>query len=142
MSGATVADARLFLRKAPELGLCAIEQGIDPPVTIRLEDEKRKAAPTLDSHRRDITAAMAFLNEKTGKTFRWAHPNGSLTHGGELLRALYKHGYALADVRIVVARKCRDWGGDAKMRQYLRPNTLFRLSNFETYRGESDADVS
>ncbi len=86
-----------------------------------------------------IEQAIALLNEKTGKSFRVRHPDGTLTHGADLVRRILKKGYTLQDVRIVIARQCREWGADDKMARCLTPETLFRLSNFTKYRGASEA---
>jgi len=32
--------------------------------------------------------------------------------------------------------KCREWGADEKMEEYLRPATLFNATKFAQYRGK------
>ena len=82
-----------------------------------------------------------FLNSKTGKTFRAVNPDGSLTTSGTHVVSLLKKGFEYRDFKIVIARKYRQWTGDDRMEQYLRPKTLFLPSNFVEYRGETDAEV-
>lgn len=49
------------------------------------------------------------------------------------LATLLKAGYTLDDVKTVIEYQAQEWMGDKKMHQYLRPETLFRQSNFEGY---------
>ncbi len=37
------------------------------------------------------------------------------------------------DCKRVIEHKRQQWADDSKMSAYLRPSTLFRLSNFENY---------
>jgi len=51
--------------------------------------------------------------------------------------SLIKKGYKPEDLKSVVDYKKQKWGGDDKMRQYLRPTTLFGASKFGTYLDEA-----
>ena len=82
-----------------------------------------------------IGTLIDFLGEKTGRNYQTKTPAGKLTKGAEKVKQLMKHGYTETDIRMVIARKTRDWkGGD--MDQYLTPDTLFRPSKFEKYLSE------
>ena len=70
------------------------------------------------------------LNEKAGTAFRY----GAGTQ--DKVRKLLKKGYTVQDMRQVVAVKCLKWGSDEKMREYLRPTTLFGPEKFDDYLGE------
>ena len=39
-------------------------------------------------------------------------------------------------IRSVIAMKAREWSGDEKMREYLRPVTLFNATKFAQYQGQ------
>ena len=78
-------------------------------------------------YRAESKTILAFLNEKTGKGFREVDANLSL------IEARLKSGVELQDCRTLIARKVRDWGTDPKMVSYLRPETLFNKTKFETY---------
>lgn len=80
----------------------------------------------LDSQSEEV---LAFLNEKTGKSFRNVPANTKI-----VARCIKNS--SLEEVKKVVAFKCEQWGNDPKMREYLRPATLFAVSNFENYLGQ------
>jgi len=50
----------------------------------------------------------------------------------ELIRARMKEGYTVEDFRKVNRNMAAKWGPDNKMRQYLRPITLYS-TKFESY---------
>jgi uncharacterized phage protein (TIGR02220 family) len=72
-----------------------------------------------------------FLNETTGKNFR---ATGSALVRG--VSARLKEGFTLQDFLKVIEFKQNQWGADAKMSGYLRPETLFG-SKFESYLNEA-----
>lgn len=51
----------------------------------------------------------------------------------ELLSARLAEGYTISDFEQVIRHKYETWGNDPKMREYLRPSTLFRKSHMEDY---------
>ena len=75
-------------------------------------------------------SVLEFLNNKTGKAFRPTKANL------DLIQARFREGYTVQELKTVVARKCLDWKSDPKMREYLRPATLFGAKNFNQYIGE------
>ena len=70
---------------------------------------------------------VTFLNLKTGSAY--GHER-TKTKG--LIKALWKEGFRLEDFRKVIENMTAAWGGDPKLRNYLRPETLFS-SKFESY---------
>lgn len=50
-----------------------------------------------------------------------------------LIRSLWKRKYRLNDFTYVIDIKAQEWLKDPKRKQYLRPKTLFKLENFESY---------
>lgn len=85
---------------------------------------------------KEATEIIIFLNNKTGKNFQAKNPKGKPTANAQKVMDRLKDGYTIQQLKTVVARKCRDWLSDDKMRQHLTPETLFRKSNFEKYLGE------
>ena len=73
---------------------------------------------------------LQFLNTKTGKNYKPVDANL------ELIVARLKEGYTVQDLRTLTARKVRDWSGDEKMAQFLRPKTLYNKTNAAQYLGE------
>ena len=86
--------------------------------------------PDSKTLRREAIALLTFLNEKTKRSYQPVPVNI------ELIVARLKEGNTPEDCRAVVAKKCREWGTDHKMSQYLRPATLFNREKFAQYRGE------
>lgn len=72
---------------------------------------------------------LDFLNAKTGRNYQPVDANL------KMIAARLKEGATVDDCRAVIAMKCREWGTDEKMEEYLRPKTLFSATNFAQYRG-------
>lgn len=83
--------------------------------------------PDVSSQAREI---LDFLNSKTGRDYQPVKAN---LH---LILARLNEGASVSDLRAVIAKKCREWQGNEKMAEYLRPKTLFNATNFAQYRGE------
>ena len=81
----------------------------------------------------DIRDVLRHLNDTTGSSFRWRNPKGQPTAHARTVHRVLKAGYTVAQCKQVVESKFQQWGTDEKMIQYLRPETLFRLSKFEQY---------
>lgn len=122
------------LLRSKDSTLGDMRQGGSHPDGIRIPSpplpQNGSAAQHVRQTARDL---LAFLNEKTGRHFRPVPENLSL------LEARLKSGAEPRHVRAVVARKVREWTGDAKMQRFLRPATLFAARNFEQYIGELPA---
>lgn len=73
---------------------------------------------------------LDFLNEKTGKRYQPVEANLGM------IVARLRGGATERELKQVVAKKCREWGGDEKMAMYLRPATLFNATKFAQYQGE------
>lgn len=71
--------------------------------------------------------AVGLLNALSGGSFS---PKTKATQ--RLISAREKEGYCFADFEAVIRHQCDLWGRDEKMRQYLRPETLFG-TKFEAY---------
>ena len=77
------------------------------------------------------SSSINLLNELSGGSFR-----STTKSTQKLIAARIKDGYGLVDIETVIRHKCTVWGGDEKMRQYLRPETLFG-NKFEGYLSEA-----
>ena len=67
------------------------------------------------------------LNQKTGKNFKHT---SKVTQ--RHIRARLAEGFTVSDFKQVIDKKCSDWLRDQKMKEYLRPETLFG-TKFESY---------
>ena len=70
---------------------------------------------------------ISYLNEKAGTKYK-----ASSKKTQTCIHARLAEGFELDDFKAVIDKKCADWIGDAKMEQYLRPETLFG-TKFESY---------
>lgn len=70
---------------------------------------------------------VSYLNEKTGTNYR---PTTGTTKAA--IRARFNEGFSLEDFKTVIDAKVAEWSTDAKMVQFLRPQTLFG-TKFESY---------
>ena len=73
---------------------------------------------------------VEYLNEKTEKNYSYK-AKGNRT----LIRARWNENYTLKDFKKVIDIKTEQWKDDPKMKQYLRPSTLFN-SKFDNYLNE------
>lgn len=88
----------------------------------RLQEERQRKS--------EASEVLEYLNASASRSYRAVDAN--LT----LITARLKDGVTVDQLKAVVTKKCRDWGGDLKMKDYLRPATLFNRTNFEQYLGE------
>lgn len=73
---------------------------------------------------------ISYLNEKAGTSFRNVKSND------DFIIARLKEGATLDDLRAVIDLKCKDWIGKPESK-YLRPETLFNATKFNSYVGLS-----
>lgn len=78
---------------------------------------------------------LGFLNDKTQKGYQTVTPKGQPTSGAKLVIDRVKDGFTLTDFVGVINGRCSAWLHDERMREYLRPQTLFTKSKFESYLG-------
>lgn len=86
------------------------------------------------SERCIIKDIVDYLNEVTGKHFR---DNSQSTI--RYIRASLNDGNTLDDFKKVISYKHSQWGNDQKMKEYLRPETLFG-TKFESYLNSAPDD--
>lgn len=93
----------------------------------RNKNKKREGENTSPKKEKEqmIKDVLDYLNNKTGRRFR-KDVNGFIS--GRI-----EEGYSLDDFKHVIDVKVEEWLNDDKMEAYLRPQTLFRPSNFESY---------
>lgn len=110
----------------------SIDIDIDKDIISSNEDIKDNVGKpdTFDS---DIKTIVDYLNAKTQSNFKTktAETRKSIT-------ARLKEGYTVEDFKRVIDSKSSDWADSERMREYLRPSTLFRPANFEAYLNEAN----
>ena len=95
---------------------------------------------SLNGHVNEARALLDFLNVKAGRSFR------PVPATLRLISARLKEGASVQECRGVIARMVREWNrepkepGEKDMRPYLRPETLFNATKFESYRGQQEPE--
>lgn len=85
-----------------------------------------------ESFEEDLKAIVDHLNAKVGS--RYTTKNKQLRG---YVHARLDEGFTVDDFFTVIDTKAAKWRDDPKMRDYLRPSTLFAPSHFEEYLNES-----
>ena len=93
----------------------------------RLGKDKDKNCRLSDKSSTVVSEIIDYLNQKTGKHFRKSIANTSRS-----INARIKEGFTVDDFKAVIDKKVIEWGKDERMKQYLRPQTLFG-TKFESY---------
>jgi uncharacterized phage protein (TIGR02220 family) len=86
------------------------------------------------SRKQEALEILIFLNDKAGRAYKPVPANL------DLITARLREGASADECKAVVEKKCRDWAGDDKMADYLRPKTIFNRTNFAQYQGELGSD--
>ena len=99
---------------------------------IEIEKEKELEIDNKDCRLSDksstvVSEIIDYLNQKTGKHFR-----KSIANTTRAINARIKEGFTVDDFKAVIDKKVIEWGKDERMKQYLRPQTLFG-TKFESY---------
>ena len=87
--------------------------------------------PPVNGKRSEAVEVLDYLNLKAGRSYRPTEPNLKLIAGR------LREGATVADCKTVIDRKTDQWRNDDKMREYLRPATLFNATKFSQYQGET-----
>lgn len=76
----------------------------------------------------EIIKIIEYLNKKTNRKFSTKNKSNIRLINGRL-----EEGYTVEDCLGVIDVMVNKWGNDKKMRYYLRPETLFNSTKFQTY---------
>ena len=75
----------------------------------------------------DYKGVIDYLNQQSGKHFRNTVTNQ------KLIRARLNEGFSKTDIKTAIDNVVLAWKNDDSRKQYIRPSTIFRPSNFEGY---------
>lgn len=101
------------------------------------EKDKESTSSTSSPDEALFDEVISYLNDRTGKSYRTSTKSTKA-----YIRTLLNQGFTVKDIKVVIDRKSRQWRNDPKMDRYLRPQTLFSVSNFEGYLNEKDCAAS
>lgn len=77
---------------------------------------------------------LNYLNEKVNKKRGFAANEANL----KFINGRLAEKYTVTDLKSVIDKKVKDWKNDKIMKEYLRPETLFNATKFQTYINQVD----
>lgn len=96
----------------------------------RVSEKKEK-----DTRIEEIKEIVDYMNLKCETNYK-----ASTKATQEIIRGRLNDGFTVEDFKIVIDNKVRDWKGNPRMVEFLRPQTLFAPTKFEGYLNEQTAD--
>lgn len=122
---------RKFREKQKEIYLeTPLSKPKKPKTKVKKSDPKPKAETNV------YKEIIDYFNEKAGTKYRYTTKSTQTSINGRL-----NDGFSVDDFKMVIDVKVKKWLNDPKMRDYLRPETLFAASHFESYLNESIAET-
>lgn len=94
-------------------------------------DKKRREENSLSDEIKEI---MSYFNEICGTAYKDTSQKTK-----SLIQARTNEGFSVEDFKTVIRKKYNSWNDDPKMREYLRPITLFS-NKFESYLNSPDSE--
>lgn len=83
----------------------------------------------------EIEQIIDYLNQVLGTKYRAKSKSTC-----EKIVARLKEGHTFEDFKTVIDKKFKAWGDDPKMAKFLRPETLFSATHFESYLNEIEKE--
>lgn len=123
----------------PTNAATAHRQAVPPPedpVSGKKESSSNSCSPGAnDAAREAARGILEALNRQAGTSYKATGPDGKPSKAIELIRYRLRE-HSEDELLAMVGKKCREWGQDDRMRQYLRPATLFGREKCEQYVGQ------
>lgn len=83
---------------------------------------------------------LGYLNEKARTKYLAVNQAGKLSAGGRLVISRILEGFSIEDLKMVIDRKCAQWLNTPE-EKWLRPETLFNRTKFESYYGAKQSNA-
>lgn len=110
---------------------CKVNSEVNVNLTLtpqnKKENKNKKENIYSSAKAEQYSIIISYLNEKAGTNYK---SNTKSTQ--RYINARISEGYTIDDFKTVIDIKCAEWLNDKKMKQYLRPETLFG-TKFESY---------
>lgn len=107
-----------------------------PSPALALETPLSSLEEAQDDDKSECLEILEFLNAKTGREFRPIDSNLSI-----IKARLSESGVTSCGVEKMIERQCKKWKG-TDMEEYLRPETLFRKSKFDSYYASRELPIN
>lgn len=108
-----------------------INKKIDRGINEKVEENNTSINNTRINNKEIYKEIINYLNEVTGKRYR--HTDVTI----KLIKARLNEGFTVDDFKQVIDKKTKDWKDDPKMKDYIRPQTLFG-TKFEGYLNQEE----
>lgn len=121
----------------PDKMVCGIPTDNQPTDNGIPTDGQVETEYSIDKNSKDnniyivVQEVVSYLNEKSGKDFK-TKTKSTISH----IKARVKEGFTVDDFKKVIDIKVSKWKNDPKMKDYIRPETLFG-TKFEGYLNEA-----
>ena len=92
-----------------------------------VQEKRRKSRENTLSASADAAAVLDHLNLAAGKKYR------QVTTNHKYIKGRLRDGATVDDLKLVTDFKVAEWSKDDKMREYLRPNTLYAAEHWDSY---------
>jgi uncharacterized phage protein (TIGR02220 family)/predicted phage replisome organizer len=108
-----------------------IERDIDTEEEKKEMYKERKEELSALSEQIPYQEIIQYLNQQANTSYK--HTTQAYR---KLINGRWKEGFRLDDFKKVINNKVIDWSGDPNMQKYIRPETLFRPTHFQSYLNE------
>jgi uncharacterized phage protein (TIGR02220 family) len=120
-------------REAGKLGGNPVLVNQNPTTPIKQNSTPSSSSSSSTTVNKDAAEILDYLNEKSGRCYKPVKANVAL------IAARLAGEATVEECRAVIDAKVATWSQDIKMREYLRPATLFNATKFAQYVGELGA---
>lgn len=108
------------------------QYGIDTTVTVTDtvidNNNSNNNSNNKDIDKENIKIIIDYFNQVVGTKYTYRNKANN-----EHITARLKDGFSIEDLKLVIDDRAKRWKTDPKMKDYLRPTTLFAPSHFENY---------
>lgn len=96
-----------------------------------IEDANEDEVKHNKNNEYDLSWPISYLNQLLGTRY-----STTIKSNLDVVKARYSEGRTQEDFKTVIDKKVAQWRSDEKMAKYLRPETLFNRTKFESYLNE------
>lgn len=120
-----------FVENQQEYKTYNIEHNKENIYRENIKDKTSRVSPddTAEDINADVLEVVNYLNERCHKRYRATSKSVQ-----KFITARLRDGATVDEMKAVIDVKAAQWENDVKMREYLRPETLFNETKFESYR--------
>ena len=98
---------------------------------------KKKSKPKPKNHPEEIKQIIDYCNQVCGTNYKYQSKATA-----DLINARLNDGFTVGDFYKVIDKKYTEWRNNSEYCKYIRPETLFRPSHFESYLNQKSSSES